>query len=127
MENRKPARSFKDLIVWQKAHRLVLGVYKCTKAFPKDEQYGLTSQIRRSMVSVAANIAEGFKKRSDLDKLRIYNISQGSLAETEYYLLLAKDLEYTDTELLMGDLEEVGRLLEGLMRSIKTIIPNTKY
>lgn len=63
MEKRKPAQSFRDLIVWQKAHQLALGVYRMTKAFPKEELYGSTSQVKRSSVSVAANIAEGFKKK----------------------------------------------------------------
>src|SRR5687768_1576379 len=98
MEKRIPAKSFKDLIVWQKAHSLVLEIYKQTKAFPKEEMYCLTSQIRRSSISVAANIAEAFKKKSSADKLRILNISQGSLSETEYYLILSKDLEYGDMD-----------------------------
>src|SRR5258708_40111868 len=109
------AKSFKDLIVWQKAHRLVLDVYKRTKLFPKEEMYGLTSQIRRSSVSVAANIAEGFRKRGPADKVRFLNISQGSLSETEYYLTLAKDLEYTDTNELLYQADEVGRILESYM------------
>ena len=90
-EVREPAKSFKDLVVWQKAHQLVLGMYKAIKDFPKEEIFALTSQFRRSAVSVAANIAEGFKKKSPADKLRFLNISQGSLSETEYYLLLAQD------------------------------------
>src|SRR6188768_1398914 len=109
MENRKASKSFRDLVVWQKAHQLVLAVYKLTKNFPKDERFGLISQIRRSSVSVAANIAEGFKKKGTADKLRIMNISQGSLSETEYYLLLAKDLDYGDTDELMRQADEVGR------------------
>lgn len=72
-----------------------------TKAFPKEELYGTTSQVKRSSVSVAANIAEGFKKKGKADKLRFFNIAQGSLSETEYYLILAKDLEYYETTKLM--------------------------
>ena len=119
MENRKPAKSFKELIVWQKAHRLVLNVYKATKSFPKEEMYGLTSQLRRSSVSIAANIAEGFKKKGSADKLRFMNISQGSLSETDYHLLLANDLEYFNTNDLLKDVDEVGRLLESYMQGIK--------
>src|SRR6478736_5991607 len=108
---RIPAKSFKDLIVWQKAHRLVLDVYKLTRSFPKEEIYGLTSQFRRSSVSVAANIAEAFKKRSNLDKARILNIAQGSLSETEYYVILVSDLNYGDTNNFNEQIEEVSRLL----------------
>jgi four helix bundle protein len=79
---RKPARTFQDLIVWQKAHQFVLGVYRFTKNFPKEEMYGLTSQLRRSAVSIPANIAEGFKKRGVTDKKRYFNIAQGSLEES---------------------------------------------
>jgi len=113
------AKSFRDLIVWQKAHRLVLDVYKRSKLFPKEEMYGLTSQIRRSSVSVAANIAEGFRKRGPADKVRFLNISQGSLSETEYYLMLAKDLEYTDTNELLYQADKVGRILESYLSAIK--------
>jgi len=119
MEKREPAKSFKELIVWQKAHQLVLNVYRATKMFPREEMYGLTSQLRRSVVSVAANIAEGFKKKGTADKLRFLNTSQGSLSETDYHLLLAKDLEYFDTNGLLKDVDEVGRLLESYMKGIK--------
>jgi four helix bundle protein len=119
MENREPAKSFKELIVWQKAHQMVLDVYVATKSFPKEEMYGLTSQIRRSSVSVAANIAEGFKKKGIADKLKFMNTAQGSLSETDYHLLLANDLEYFNTKKLIKDAEEVGRLLEAYMRGIR--------
>ena len=117
-EVREPAKSFEDLVVWQKAHQLVLGVYKATKDFPKEEIFALTLQFRRSAASVAANIAEGFKKKGTADKLRFFNISQGSLSETEYYLLLAQDLNYNKTELLMDQASEVGKLLESYMKAI---------
>ena len=123
MEKEK-SKSFKDLIVWQKAHQLVLNVYKATKHFPKEETYGLTSQIRRSSVSVAANIAEGFKKKGIADKLRYMNIAQGSLSETDYHLILANDLEYFNTSGLLNNADEVGRLLESYMQGIKR---NTNY
>ncbi len=119
MEKREPAKSFKELIVWQKAHQLVLNVYRATKSFPKEEIYGLTSQLRRSSVSVAANIAEGFKKKGTADKLKYMNTAQGSLSETDYHLLLANDLGYFDTGNLLKDVDEVGRLLESYMRGIK--------
>lgn len=114
-----PAKSFKDLIVWQKAHQLVLAVYQLSQSFPKDELYGLTSQLRRSASSVAANIAEAFKKKSKLDKLRILNIAQGSLSETEYHLLLAGDLKYSEVNRLQVNAEEVSKLLEAYMNAIR--------
>lgn len=76
---RLPSRNFQDLIVWQKAHQFVLGVYRLSKAFPREEVYGLTSQFRRAAISVAANIAEGFKKRGRADKVRFMNVAEGSL------------------------------------------------
>ncbi len=118
MEKRAPARSFQDLIVWQKAHQFVLGVYRFTENFPKSEQYGLTSQLRRAAVSIAANIAEGFRKRSKLDKARFMNISQGSLEECRYYLILSKDLNYGDSSTLMAQLEEVSKILDAYISSI---------
>jgi four helix bundle protein len=119
MEIRKPAKSFRDLVVWQKAHQLVLSVYKMTRNFPKEELYCLTPQIRRSTTSIAANIAEAFKKKSAADKVRILNIAQGSLSETEYFLILVQDLEYADVQKLMKDADEVGRILDAYMKSIK--------
>jgi len=117
-----PARSFKELVVWQKAHQFVLDVYRFTRAFPADERFGLTSQIRRAAVSVPANIAEGFPKRSAADKSRFFNIAQGSLEEVHYYLILAKDLEYGDPAKLLEKYSEVGRLLSGYARKILTSI-----
>jgi len=73
------SKSFKDLMVWQKAHQFVLGVYSTSKTFPKEEMFGLTSQFRRAAVSIAANISEGYAKRSKADKIRMFNIAQGSL------------------------------------------------
>lgn len=121
---REPAKSFQDLIVWQKAHAFTLSVYRCTKAFPADERFGLTSQFRRAAVSIPANIAEGFRKRSDADKARFLNIAEGSLEECRYYLILARDLEYADTGALWAQSEEVGRLLNGYRTAILT--PNSK-
>ena len=85
MENKQSAKSFKDLVVWQKAHKFVLDIYKITKCFPKEEMYGLTSQMWRASVSIPANIAEGFKKKGKADKLRFYNIAQGSIEEMKYF------------------------------------------
>jgi len=113
-----PARTFQDLLVWQKSHQFVLKVYKLTAGFPKSEMYGLTSQFRRAAVSVPANIAEGFKKRGKADKARFFNIAQASLEESRYYLILAHDLKYGDTSQLISQIEEVSRLLEAYCQSI---------
>ena len=117
------AQSFQDLLVWQKAHEFVLHVYKMTEQFPDTEKFGLTSQLRRAAISIPANIAEGFKKQGQLDKVRFYNISQGSLEECKYYLILAQDLDYSNTTELTLLLDEVGRLLSGLIRSIRRRSP----
>jgi len=113
------ARSFRELIVWQKAHSLVLAVYELTNNFPAKETYGLSSQMRRCSVSIAANIAEGFKKRGIADKLRFLNIAQGSLEECRYYLILSKDLRYGDTDSLIEISEEVSKLLEAYSNGIR--------
>ncbi len=115
---RKPARTFQDLIVWQKAHEFVLLVYKLTKLFPKEEIYNLTSQLRRSSVSIPANIAEGFKKKGKADKVRYLNIAQGSLEESRYYLILAHDLGFGNFKEQQLHLEEVSKLLEAYSFSI---------
>lgn len=91
---RAAARSFQDLLVWQKAHLFVLGVYRLSGGFPKSETYGLTQQLRRAAVSVPANIAEGFRRRGKNDKARFLNIAEASLEECRYYLILAQDLGY---------------------------------
>ena len=115
---RPPAKHFQDLIVWQKAHEFVLLIYRYSESFPKNELYGLTSQVRRAAVSVASNIAEGFKKKTRPDKVKFLNIAQGSLEECRYYLILAKDLGYGDTSKLMEKLEEASKLLEAYLSSI---------
>jgi four helix bundle protein len=118
-ERRAPARSFRDLLVWQKAHEFVLGVYDRTEGFPKREMFGLTQQLRRAVVSVPANIAEGFKKQGTWDTLRFLNIAQGSLEECRYYLILSGDLGYADPADLMARLDTVSRLLAKYMAAIR--------
>lgn len=113
------AKSFRDLLVWQKAHQLVLATYELTKGFPKDELYGLTSQLRRAAVSVPANIAEGFRKYGLADKARFMNISQGSLEEVRYYYILAEDLGYGNTRSLQDELEQVSRMLQAYVKKLK--------
>ncbi len=98
---KKPAKTFTDLIVWQKAHQFVLMVYKETTSFPKHETYGLSSQFRRSAISICANIAEGFRKQSAADKARFLNIAEGSLEESRYFVILSKDLGYIKNDKLL--------------------------
>lgn len=116
----RPARTFQDLLVWRKAHQFVLAVYKLTQEFPKQETYGLVSQMRRAAVSIPANIAEGFRKRSRMDKARFMNIAEGSLEESHYYLILAQDLGYGRTEQMRSALDEVSRLLNAYSRALLT-------
>ena len=116
------AHTFKNIKVWQKAHELVLEIYKLTTNFPLSERYGLTSQIRRSAVSIPTNIVEGYKRRSDKEFAHFLNIADASLEETKYHLLLGNDLKYInngDYERLIVGAEEVGRMLYGLQKSLK--------
>ena len=117
---RPAARTFRDLIVWQKAHEHALATYSFTGTFPKTETYGLSSQMRRAAVSIPANIAEGFRKRGKSDKARYMNIAEGSIEECRYYLILAEDLGYGQTTALMNLLEEVSRRINAYARAILT-------
>ena len=111
---------FQQLEVWQEAHKLTLLVYKITKAFPSEEKFGLVSQMRRAAVSIPANIVEGFKRRGSRDKLRFYNIAEGSLEEVKYFFILSKDLNYISaTDELITQAEAVGRLLNDLITSVE--------
>src|SRR4051812_40279048 len=91
-------QNYKDLKVWEKAHEFTVSVYEITKSFPKEELYSLTNQIRRAAASIPANIAEGCGKNSQLDLAKFLNIAMGSANETEYYLILSKDLKYLNVE-----------------------------
>jgi len=113
------AKTFEELVVWQKSHQFVLSIYKLTQSFPQHELFGLVSQIRRSAVSVPANIAEGFKRKGKADKLRFFNISQSSLEEARYYLILANDLGYAETKHLKTNLDEISRMLDAYMKTIE--------
>ena len=115
------SRSFEDLVVWQKAHAFTLDIYKITKCYPKEELFGLISQFRRASVSIAANIAEGYGKRTSKDKLRFYNIAEGSINESKYYILLSKDLIYIDkqeSDRLYENLETIKKLLFSYSRAL---------
>ncbi len=112
------AQSFEDLEIWQLGHKWVLNIYRHTKTFPREELFGLSSQLRRAAVSVPANIAEGFIKRGKADKLRFYNISQGSLNECRYYLILSRDLTYGETAEMLGTQEKIQRMLNAYIMKI---------
>ncbi|MDR0893636.1 MAG: four helix bundle protein [Mediterranea sp.] len=118
-----PAQSFEDLQVWQKAHQYVLGIYRVTRHYPKEEMFGIVNQLRRASASITANIAEGFVRIGQKDKLHFYNISQGSLEETRNFLILSRDLGYiskSDYAELKGMAAEISRMLnsycQGLMK-----------
>jgi four helix bundle protein len=113
------AKSFEELLVWQKAHAYVLDIYKMTENFPRSELFGLTAQMRRAAVSVPANIAEGFKKRGPKDKVRVFNIGQGSLDGSLYYLILSNDLHYADALTLRPRIDEIARMLEAYIQAIE--------
>ena len=115
------AKSFEDLLVWQKAHRYVLCIYHITKKYPKEEMFGLVNQMRRAAASITANIAEGFVRIGRKEKLRFYNISQGSLEETRNFVILSKDLGYIsedDKEKILEQAAEVARLLNAYRQGL---------
>jgi|SRR4030095_13083859 len=114
----EPAKTFEDLIVWQKAHQFVLNIYTYTQKFPREEVYALTSQFRRAAISIPTNIAEGFKERGLRDKARFLNIAQGSLEECKYYIVLSRDLNYGDNMQLKLLGEEVSRVLDSYYNTI---------
>ena len=116
----KPARTFQDLLVWQKAHGFVLEVYVFTAPLPKPETYGLSLQMRRAAVSIPGQHRRGIRRRGKADKARFMNMAEGSVEECRYFLILANDLGYGDTERLAASLEEVSRLLNAYVAAILT-------
>ena len=116
-------QNYQDLKVWQKSHQFVLEVYQLTNDFPKNEMFGLISQMRRATVSIAANLAEGCGKKGMLDIANFFQISLGSLHETEYYLLLSKDLRYISIEVFEKrnlEIREIKAMLISLIKKIRT-------
>ena len=116
-------KSYRDLLVWQRAMELVLLVYRVSSEFPRQEIYGLTSQIRRASISVPSNIAEGYGRATRKEYLQFLSIAQGSLKELETQAILAERLNYATTaqvEKLLAEAERVGKMLGGLIRSLKT-------
>lgn len=118
-------RNFEDILAWQKAHEFVVTIYRTTNTFPEFERFGLCSQFQRAAVSIAANIAEGYKKLSKADKLRFLNISQGSLEECRYYCILARDLEYIDNMKYQSLVNAIVQTSYMLNAYIKGIINNS--
>jgi four helix bundle protein len=121
-------KDFKELIVWRKAHSVTLAIYAATRVFPREELYGLTSQLRRSAASIGAKIAEGCGRRSDGEMCRFLNIAYGSATEVEYHLLLARDLHLLEEDLfrqLECDIDEVRRMLTSLIQRVRPLA-NTK-
>ncbi len=114
-------KTFTDLIAWQKAHQFALAIHKVSKEFPRDELYGLTSQIRRASLSVSSNIAEGFSRRTSKDKTQFYYIALGSLTETQNQILFARDVGYLPETAFLQSVEqavEIHKLFNGLIKSI---------
>ena len=114
-------KTFRDFKVWEKAHALVLGIYKITKEFPKEEKFGLVSQLRRSASSIPPNIVEGFKRKSKRDYAYFLNLADASLEETKYHVILSKDLDYINGERfdkLNNICDEVGKMLYGLQNKL---------
>jgi len=114
-------RNFKELQVWQKAHRMVIELYRITKGFPADEQFGLVSQLRRSAASVSANIAEGCGRNGNRELSRFLSIAAGSASETEYHILLARDLRLIsnhDYLELDRQIKEIKRMLYSFMQKL---------
>jgi four helix bundle protein len=117
-------KNFTDLEVWKEAHKLTLLIYKTTKTYPKEETFGLISQIRRSAVSVESCIAEGFARFHYKDRLNFYYQSRGSISEIESQLITSKDLRYikeSEFELIFNQAEKTGRVLSGLIRSTENL------
>lgn len=121
-------KSFTDLNTWKEAHNLVIMIYKITRGFPKEEQFGLVSQLRRAAVSITSNIAEGFSRNSYKEKIQFYFMALGSLTEVQNQLLIAKDIGYLDKNQFNSIAEQsiiVNKLLNGLIKKSKTIILNS--
>ncbi|TDI77711.1 MAG: four helix bundle protein [Bacteroidetes bacterium] len=113
------SKSFKDLIVWQKAHQLVLEIYKMSLLIPETEKYGITHQIKRCAASVPANISESCGRIGLKDKIRFLYIANGSLEETKYFLILIEDLNFQETNLIIDKAEEVSKILNAYINKMK--------
>jgi four helix bundle protein len=115
-------QDFRNLRVWEKAHALTLDVYRSTRSFPSDERFGLPAQLRRSCASIPANLAEGCARYSDIDFARFVNNAAGSASETDYHLLLSRDLSYRDLttyQPLFEQVTEIKRMLNSFERTLR--------
>lgn len=124
MEQELKIKSFTQLNTWKKAHELVLKVYELTKSFPNDEVFGLSNQIRRAVVSITSNIAEGFSRHTYKEKVQFYSIALGSLTEVQNQLVIAKDLKYITKDQFLSIAElsiTVNKLLNGLIKKSKSM------
>lgn len=123
MEEKSKAKSFTDLVAWQKAHEVVIEIYRITENFPDNEIYILTSQIRRAAVSLTSNIAEGFSRHSLKEKVQFYYIALGSNTELQNQLILAKELAYfKDMSVFSQTMDRlilVNKLISGLIKSLR--------
>ena len=120
-------KSFQELEVWQKAHRLVLEIYRLTYSFPKEERFGIVSQLRRAAYSIPANIAEGFGRRSTKELLQCLAIANGSLEEVRYFIILSSDLNYLpkgDVDKLQQQLDSVAQMISALSRALRRKMAN---
>ena len=125
---RTPIKAFTDLDAWKEGHKLVLIIYELTKQFPKEELFSLTNQIRRAVVSITSNIAEGFSRQTYKDKTNFYCIALGSLTEVQNQLLIARDLNYLSSEDFIKVNEQtikVSKILNGLIKSSRSLIHNS--
>jgi len=123
--NTTKIRDFTDLNVWKEGHKLVLMLYKVTDSFPKTEKYSLINQMRRAVVSVTSNIAEGFGRQGYKEKIQFYYLSQGSLIELKNQLIISRDVGYFDSKTyveMKNQADTCHRLLQGLIRSSKTFL-----
>lgn len=115
-------KDFRQLAIWQRSHQLTLAIYKLTRTFPSDERYGLTAQLRRSMASVPANIAEGCGRDSEMELKRFLDIAHGSASETDYHLHLSADLGYLTADehrLLANEVQELKKMIGAFSRKLK--------
>jgi four helix bundle protein len=127
-------KDFRDLTVWQRAHQITLAIYRCTRSFPREETYGMVSQLRRCSSSVAANIAEGCGRSGNAEFGRFLTVAMGSASELEYFLLLARDLEYLSPEkheVVAKDVVEMRRMLNRLLSKVQAergikLLPSAK-
>jgi len=129
-ETQRKIKSFIDLDAWKEAHKLVLMIYEATGNFPRTEIFGLTAQIRRAVVSVTSNVAEGFSRRTFKEKVRFYSMALGSLTETQSQLIIARDVKYLEENefnKIVDQTIKVAKIMNGLIKSSKFQIPDSKF